>query len=488
MTKNKLVTVFLIMLLTVTLITGCSLEEQEFLTLQKEISELTLYESSGEMVFSLQGLPVPSTNDPAEVLLFNVLQKGIKINYTGKADLEKGTIEYTYSYVNDTLGTEQVLTKVIGQGNIMYIKIDELVNFFKTLGDTEISKELQEVFGDTEYLSMTIEEYYESLGVTQQDQPLAMLYPDSFTDNDLNKLLQKLMLTFPEAYQNYSTGLLQKSGNTYSWQVSGGDAVRFLRTFLEYTLNNLPALQNWLDSFINNLSNEEMTLLGLEPQQKAEYQMLLNMMFTELTPNKEQYLQELNALMTELEQDQETQTLLEGFKLTYNLTKNGTNAYSCDYVFNMNFKDAANEVGLQMAINTEIAPTAPWNLTLPTSGVMTYTELLNKITKTMKIQIDSKTYTLDDVTSNTQANMNIQNIENQTYLPMRQIAELFGEEVGWDGTNSQAYVLKNGEKIDMTGIIIDGSTYIKTRDFTKLGYKVDWDNATRTVIINTQTL
>jgi hypothetical protein len=49
-------------------------------------------------------------------------------------------------------------------------------------------------------------------------------------------------------------------------------------------------------------------------------------------------------------------------------------------------------------------------------------------------------------------------------------------------------VLKNGVEIDLTGVIIDGRTYIKTRDFAKLGYQVNWDDATRTVKISTQAL
>ena len=45
----------------------------------------------------------------------------------------------------------------------MYIKIDTLGDFLKVIGDTigepEASREFEEIFGDTEYLSMTTEEY-----------------------------------------------------------------------------------------------------------------------------------------------------------------------------------------------------------------------------------------------------------------------------------------------------------------------------------------
>ena len=106
MSKSKLLTVLLLLSMIVTLAVGCSQEEIGFLELQKEISELTISEGSGEMVLSLQGLPAPATADPAELILYNLLQKGITVKYNGKADLENETMDYTFSYFNETIGTE----------------------------------------------------------------------------------------------------------------------------------------------------------------------------------------------------------------------------------------------------------------------------------------------------------------------------------------------------------------------------------------------
>ncbi|MBQ7821752.1 MAG: hypothetical protein IJ391_05670 [Clostridia bacterium] len=66
------------------------------------------------------------------------------------------------------------------------------------------------------------------------------------------------------------------------------------------------------------------------------------------------------------------------------------------------------------------------------------------------------------------------NIDGSMYLPMRRICERFGEVVDWDAVNGKAYVVRGEEKIDMTGIIIGDRTFIKIRDFEKLGYIVDY--------------
>lgn len=63
-------------------------------------------------------------------------------------------------------------------------------------------------------------------------------------------------------------------------------------------------------------------------------------------------------------------------------------------------------------------------------------------------------------------------IENRIYLPLRKICERSGLEVSWDG--SKAHVIVNGTNVEMDGKIINDRTFVKVRDFEKLGVKVDY--------------
>lgn len=65
-------------------------------------------------------------------------------------------------------------------------------------------------------------------------------------------------------------------------------------------------------------------------------------------------------------------------------------------------------------------------------------------------------------------------IDGSVYLPLRQLTEHAGYEVSWDAKNYKAYVTVAGEKIEMTGKLIDSKTYVKVRDFEKLGAKVGY--------------
>ena len=65
-------------------------------------------------------------------------------------------------------------------------------------------------------------------------------------------------------------------------------------------------------------------------------------------------------------------------------------------------------------------------------------------------------------------------IDGSVYLPLRQIMENCGYEVSWDGEARKAYVTVDGKKIEMTGVIVNDRTYVKIRDFEKLGATVDY--------------
>lgn len=63
--------------------------------------------------------------------------------------------------------------------------------------------------------------------------------------------------------------------------------------------------------------------------------------------------------------------------------------------------------------------------------------------------------------------------EDRIYLPMRQIVECSGLDVEWDGKTAYA-VMADGTKAELTGFIDNGRTYVKVRDFEKVGIKIDY--------------
>ena len=65
-------------------------------------------------------------------------------------------------------------------------------------------------------------------------------------------------------------------------------------------------------------------------------------------------------------------------------------------------------------------------------------------------------------------------IDDRMYLPLRAICESMGCDVRWDDAEKKAYVTKNGTEVYMEGVLRNDRTYIKIRDFEKLGFMVDY--------------
>lgn len=66
--------------------------------------------------------------------------------------------------------------------------------------------------------------------------------------------------------------------------------------------------------------------------------------------------------------------------------------------------------------------------------------------------------------------------ENNSYLPLRFISEALGEKVEWNQKEQKAYILQGDKKVAMTGRVVNNRTYVKVRDFEKLGYRVNYQH------------
>lgn len=64
--------------------------------------------------------------------------------------------------------------------------------------------------------------------------------------------------------------------------------------------------------------------------------------------------------------------------------------------------------------------------------------------------------------------------DGRAYLPLRVICDTLGETVGWENATKTPYVMQDGKRIDMKGLLQDGKAFVGVRDFEKLGYTVSY--------------
>ncbi len=489
--SKKICTLLLLLVFSFSLVAamGCSQEEKEFLQLINAVNNLNTAEGSGEMSFSFN-LPssVTSTASDADALVFNLLQKGITIQYTSKQDVEKNMLDCSFVYVDKATGKTQELIKILSKDNVLYLKIDELVQFAASL-NPQLGEEYKEIFGDTEYLSLTKDEYLQMLNLNNSantpgnDISMNMLRNNNFVDTRANRVLQNFMLGLTTVYENYQPNLVTKDANGYTLTMNGTQLINTLPGFLMYSLENSEALSTYITASIDKLTNEDLAALGLTSAQKEQGKASIQSFSSLLELNKEASLQQIDLMQTELKNNQEQLKGFDGFSMKYTIKEKGADTYNLNADMEMNLEESGDKIGFSMNSQSTITAISSFDITVPTAKVMSFTELQKLITKTMNISVDQKTSTYTDRNGEKQEQLDAQIIDNYTYLPLRQIATTFDEKVDWDATQNKAYVMRGISKIDMTGTIINERTYIKIRDFNKLGYQIDWDELTRTVKI-----
>jgi hypothetical protein len=480
MFKRKVLAVALLLIMTATLTVGCTQVEKEFIGIYEEISQLTTYENSGSFTIRITGIPYSSDN-LADAIVLGLLQNGLKVNYSGKINLEQNMFDYSFFIADEATGINTELFRLLCKNDVLYIKIDNLLKLANS------NEEVNKIFANTKYISISKDEYLQMLSGSN-DLTLTQLNQNGFTNYTLNQVVQKFICGLPEVYEDFSTGAITKDGNKYTLAMNGKGLAELFLNNLEYSIANITVIGNYISSFLDNLNNEELECLGLDPQTKQLCQGYISMGIAEVERDKATMLEEIKEMRTELYEDEDFNKILDGIYCKYSIEKKGNQLYEDTAKITINIEENDAKIGMDIDVLDKIKGIAPFTIEVPTAQVMTYTEYLAKVGKTIKIEVDHGYYTFKHGFNSDFSFIDVKIIENRTYLPMRKVAETFGEQVTWDSTAAKAYVIKNGNNIDMTGTIIDDRTYIKIRDFEKIGYKVDWDEKARTVSITSPAL
>ena len=137
---------------------------------------------------------------------------------------------------------------------------------------------------------------------------------------------------------------------------------------------------------------------------------------------------------------------------------------------------------------------------LPDSDIATFTYTLKQsdltpYSMTISLQIGSKTYTKNGETAYFDVAPYIEPSSNRTMVPIRFIAEALGATVYWDNPTSTDYITLYDKTLSIvlnkqlpnnmgSSMLINDRLFVPIRYVSEqLGAKVDWDGATRTVII-----
>lgn len=485
--RNRFLALVICCLLLVTMLSGCTLAEKDFMALNKEMSSLKVMESSGKITVNFNKLPQELTDgkESLQIDLLKAMLSNLQINFRSKVDQPNQVSESSFYLVDFTTGQEKEIFSMSIKNNVIYIKVRELVDLAKMMQDPKLDKALEVGLGDADYISMTMQEYLEvATGGKLPPSTMLPLTSGNIFDNSLKQ--QTLMFGFldglmAKVYDNYELGMIKQDGSKYTLTLDTASVIPVIKPFLKYTVSNTDKLGSYLQEYLAKLSPEDLATLGLPIADVNQLKVQLDEFVKQAPLLKESMLAEIEEL--DIESLPSSLDPIEGSKMVLSLEKKD-GAYLQNTLFN--FVLNSPPVSLDMVIKSEQVTKSASSIevNLPSQGIVSLSELMRRVTQEMQVKIDDKSYVKSGYMGKSTGKMSNIIKDGYTYLPLRKLAEELDETVGWDSVNSKAYVVKGSSKIYIQGLNIKGTVYIKVRDFEKLGYKVVWDASTRTALVS----
>ncbi|MCR6545622.1 hypothetical protein [Dehalobacterium formicoaceticum] len=292
--RNQILVLF-ILLWGMIMLSGCSQVEKDFYALQKESSSLNSYVSDGEITLTVNQLPGEITEITGKSPLFQdiilkVLQD-IKLTYNIKADLDRQLISASIYLKLYEKAEPREIFSIIGKEDDLYIRVDKIAEILSI--DSEFTPYIDALDGKA-YLTISREEMADLL--VSEEGPIT-LNPANLWNTEQIKTQNTLYYSLidglmNEVYQQYETRIVKKEGNGFSINLTPQEVMELIEPFVLYSLDHADQLEAYLISAVEDLTDEEMLLLELDPDQKEAYLQGITEFINEIKMGGSEFLNE----------------------------------------------------------------------------------------------------------------------------------------------------------------------------------------------------
>lgn len=487
--RIKKVLSLLLMIVMVTMcFTGCSSTELNYLNLANEVSELKSFKIDGSLDLNM------SKEVLEELFGESVYVKNVKVDLTGEVSVDNKYMSIVPKIVIDDVVLSDCEVLMTEKG--LFVDREGLVSLVRYVAkvNTVMSDETLNLFEETLNKELGTYAYIQLTDFSDIEIEDANMITEMMEVSEIFEDFSK------EILKDFDSNMVTRDGNAYVITMTPENAFSLVKNILSYLEKNIESIY---DSVVNILPTFKGTIVekmyvtesGLEDN-------VIDFVVEDLTTNKELYvlslkegLLEVNKeILDENENIEEVIDFLKGTKVTSSLEKKGNKYIEKDTaVVKVDSKEVVNIVSEIIYTTIDIKAKDYSGITY--ISIDDFTSLVDRIqykvnpVEYMEIQYynysnsASAELARKEGTETTYFEYRI--IEDRIYLPLRKICEYFGEEVYWDNEEHKAYIIRGEEKIDMTGTIINDRTFIKMRDFEKLGYTLDWkDTGTDMYIVD----
>ncbi|WP_058485086.1 stalk domain-containing protein [Defluviitalea phaphyphila] len=490
MLKRKLGLLFSVFIL-IAFTVGCSSTELEFYNLSQEINNLTKYQTSGEFNITLDNIDLEDEEVLSQVKsIFN----NYSLTYDAQVDVENSKLAMKYYFKDKNTGEQAEIVSILGDGNNIYIKVDNLLDFIKSFDDQETNQAIDEFFGNTKYIKISKEEMKELLFEVYGSEVLAEQMTDIYFDlgfavEENNQAADAFLIE--SVYDEYESGVITKEGNKYIFRLTSENLVDTFVSFMNYSIDHIDELGEYLKQNIDNMGDYQKDLFTMYGIDENNISQQIDEMVEMVKSNKEYYKQSISDVVS-VDND-EFKEALKGSKIEYSLEKVSDVHYNQGLDLILNVDDpmtGENIIKGSFSFAQAIKVIDSVTIDVPTENIMSITEIKNKIeelqyqtlvieSNALKIDLDNGYY----ISENKEGTVDIKVIEGSSYIPLRDTGNLLGVEVNWDNELKQPYLTRAGETYYLNAVVIDGKSYIPLRELQKAYYEVSWDSESNVVTI-----
>lgn len=522
MKMKKVVACLFVIILTTGMLVGCSKEELAFYNLSNDLTTLKYtkpVQSEGTINLQLDVLPESVTEydeDDAESVMKTIdFIKDNSLVYTIKSDVANNKVEAIFDLKNEKTGEKVPLMAVLRNEDTTYVKVDDYINIIKQLITTstteeekkEFNLEMDRIFGDMQYMSISDDEmivffkqmmesstYSATAGVMAPtyDQLIEESLDSKYAleKQEINNQLVKQLLE--KVYDDYTLDIVKQDKNKYTATLDANNLGNTLFGFLDYSLEHSDELGNTIKEYIKSLTLEQYSMLvGAYAVSSINQEMMAQQIdeaMKDVNENKLEYKASIEQGLAMYESM--FKQYIDGSIMQIAIGKETDGTYTSDFLLKVKVNDPLTkkvEFEGSLICNATVKEIATFTVQEPTQNVTSFTQFLKQFPKVLTVEVSYGYYNMTNFEKGMMGNggeISVVNIAGYNYLPLRKIAEMFGEEVEWDNVNKQVYIVKDGVRIKMDNVVIQNSTaYIKAREFEKLGYVIEWENMSEMITI-----
>ena len=394
-------------------------------------------------------------------------------------NLDMDTMKYDMSFDVNYEGKKYDL------GTVYYSLADGVVVTTDTLlGAYQLAGAVEEKNDSYLFTEAFARDFKAALG---QQKYITLISAEDMTGVDMEGVsmsgLQDAVFTFYEdVFKGFETGMVKKISGGYAIQADGQQVAQLMINMLDFIGKNPEQVLNATEAYMMTV----MDSMNASAEDRAQ----IKEGFAELKASEQDFVDgasDLSAMLKEIVKEPSVSMVLNSFKYNAEVKQLAEGFRSTEvYDVTHNGKRVAKITTDSTMMSSNETVTIP-------KGGMTLEELQNQMAR-----LENKYNPVVGVTvtwgwgGDNEASLEANRKEGsavfggnydytdlvvkngRAYLPLRDICDMLGEDVGWEKTTKTSYVMQNGKRVNMNVLLQDGKSFVGVRAFEQLGYTVTY--------------